>query len=412
MKTTFKFRQQFYISLICLLIMTAVDGQAEMITVEEFFQTAMPSKTVIKTFSHSLRDDFYSSVYSSKYLAVVNSHKRIVEKSTGPMEINSPAEIDIFSAQGRILTLSREERKARISGFIIGSTDYFVFERPLEDRREVVIYEMDGKLVKLLTGFKFVSVSPGGKYLYRSGPDEQIGIFYTDGQERFRITSKGSMYAKAASDSTLLVLDYKSLSLWNIDSRQKLWESDIPDERFSVEGSSSISYSSSADIIVASHLLGCYCFDFQGNFLWSEEDFNYADRNKKFVTLIMAGVSKENGTVAIVSFERPGNSLVVNLFNREGGLLERFEINLSPDLSFTGNWGRIAYVFDEYVLLHFMAGIKQDRKHVTGILYYDGQHWTSAVIDGFWYLLDPEKEIKTLIGFDSKSKAVSAFSIK
>jgi hypothetical protein len=407
MRPIYKNLQQFRLLVVFLVISTPVVIQAEMITIEEFFQTAMPSKTVIKTFSHSLRDGFYSSVYSSKYLAVVNSHERIVDKSTGPMEIGSPAEIDIFSAQGRILTLTREEKKARISGFIIDSTDYFVFERPLEDRREVGIYEMDGKLVKLLTGFKFVSVSPGGKYFYHSGPDEQIGIFCTDREERFQITSKGSVYAKAASDSTLLVLDYRSLSLWDIDSQQKLWESDIPSLRFSVEGSSSISYSSSADIIVASHLLGCYCFDFQGNFFWSEENFNYADMSKEFVTLIMAGVSKENGTVAIVSFERESDALLVRLFNREGELQERFEINLSPDLSFTGNWGRIAYVFEEYVLFHFMAG-----GHVTGILYYNGQNWTSAVIDGFWYLLDPEKEIKTLIGFDSKSNAISAFSIK
>jgi hypothetical protein len=191
--------------------------------------------------------------------------------------------------------------------------------------------------------------------------------------------------------------------LWNVNTGQKIWESDIPEEDYFTDSAFKITYSVKANIIVVRNMIGCHCYDFQGNFLWAQE----SPGNNRHINMV--GVSEENGNVVITANE---GLIKINIFGRDGDLLSEPEIPLGPDCRFSANVTHgTAEVFPNFILVPFMASTVDDRKRVTGILYYDDSEWIAGVIEGSWYLLRSSNDECTLIGLNKETRKLSAFSI-
>jgi len=380
---------------------------SQVITIEEFFQTTMPSKTVIKTFSHGLKDAFYSSQHSRKILSVTNGRIKTFDTPTGIFEDEQPADIDLYDSKGKILTIPVEAQIRGIESFLTNNNRFAAYKQSEDNEFIYGIFEIDGSLVKSVKNIE-VRASPGGEFYYTlatgDGSPGHIAIYDDSGNIKFRIPEVSEFQTEAPSDSQLIVQDHKFLSLWDINAMRKVWESNILREDYYTDTAFKISYSVKANIIVVRDMFGCHCFDFQGNFLWAQEGLG---SNKR---INMVGVSDEDGKLVVTALE--SNSIRVNIFSRIGILLKEIWIDIGNNCRYSGRWNSIADVFPEYILLRFMARVGEKKVHVTGILYYNDYDWIPLFVQGFWYLLEDEDESYTLIGFEQEDKEIIAFSIK
>jgi len=396
------------LSITAIIILLTPSMYSQVISIDEFLQTMTTSKEVTETFSYDCPDNFYSFTYSDKYLSITLSQNYTEGVSK---DIYDRRRIEIFNSQDMLINILAQGEQPRVAGFIESETDYYVFEQRVGGKYETGIYDMEGNFVKQLNCRNYIYCSPSGKFYYHSGSEGSLAIYDENGDYLFSIPNGGCEYkANAPSDSTLLVINRDTLSYWNINTRETIWEEHIPGRlKGVIDGSSHIQFSIPCNIIALHSSLGCYCFNFQGDFLWADEDYGVRDKYLHYT-----GVSKSSGNVVIVYGQRGmPHSLFAKIFNREGILLEEHEIQLGENVSYAGNTDFTAMVFNDYVLISIASRTAgKGNEFATCILYKEDQSWSSAVVGGFWYFLDAGSQTERLIGYDSISQQVKGYQIK
>lgn len=397
-----------HVQRLSILLLLVNPVKAELISIDNFLQTYMQIKSVNKLFTSELKDGFYSTTYSKRYLAITNFISKTVKTTDGTRDIKEPSKIDIFNSQRFLFTIPNDSKAHGLKWLLDDVNKFLAFYKKDDGRSGLGLYGMDGQLGKKLPVSFMVCASQTGKFYCGSTSNHLNGpvhVYDENGNYYFKISTKRDYQIEAATDSTLIVLHYKSVALWDVKNKKMLWEKNIPRDDFITDMSGfKIMYSILADIIVVRDLIGLYCFDFQGNFQWSQEGF------RGFKDINMLGVSEKDGMVAV------SNTIDVNLYDRDGNLLVELDGDFSQDISMAGNWGHVMDVFPDYMLIRYLArtieGDKLGKMHVTRIYYYNGNKWITGVVDGFWYLLDSDIPEKTLIGFDSVTNFISAYSVK
>ncbi len=299
------------LSILVLLLVNPV--KAELISIDDFLQTHMQSKSVNKLFSSELKDGFYSTTYSKRYLAITNFISKTVKTPDGTRDIKEPSKIDIFNSQRFLFTIPNDSKAHGLKWILDDVNAFLAFYKKDDGHSGLGLYETDGQLVKKLPVSYIVCASPTGKFFFRSISNHLNGlvrVYDENGKYYFKIPTIHDYQIEPATDSTLIVLHYKSVALWDVKNKKMLWENNIPRDDFITDMSGfKILYSVPADIIVVRDLIRLYCFDFQGNFLWSQEGF------RGFRDINMLGVSEKDGMVAV------SNTIDVNLYDRDGNLL-------------------------------------------------------------------------------------------
>ncbi len=409
MKTIFGTWTHFYWFLLLLILPSNSDGQV--ISVDEFLQTKLVSRDATETFSYDCPGKFYSSVYSDKHLSITYSQPRTINTEEGSKDIYDPRRVEIFNSQGKLLNILAEGEKPRVAGFIEGETDYYVFVQRVGGNHEIGIYDMEGNIVKSLNRGFYSYSSPQGKFYYNQGGESGLTIYNENGDKLFGIPIKGDRFtANAASDSTLLVVGRTTLAFWNINTQEIIWERNIPTKRNNiVDESSHIQFSMPGNIIALHSSKGYYCFNFQGDFLWADEDYGFGAKSLKHT-----GVSKSNGDVVVIySKFNNQHSRFVKVFNNKGISLGEHEIQLGENVKFASTYSFTAVVYNDHVLIRIgTSTADQGIGFATCILYKENQSWSSAVVGGFWYFLNKDSQMERLIGYDSISRQVRGFQIK
>ena len=411
MKTNSRFWVHLYWLLLSLLLLFPSNSFGQVISIDEFLQTNLASREITETFSYDCPDKYYSSTHSDKYLSMTLSRPRTTNTKEGSKAIYDPYRLVIFNSQGELLNMQPKYEQFRVAGFLEGDTDYYVFGQGFGDNSETGIYDMDGNLVKPLSCNGYCS--PTGKFYYHQGAADggrPLTIYDENGDRSFTIPTVGSVYkAAAASDSTLLLCK-GTLALWNINTQAIIWEREFPGEgRYILDETTQIQFSIPGNIIALHGIYGYYCFNFQGDFLWADED--YSIHNNR---LECTGVSKSSGDVVVIyTKQRRSHSVFAKIFNHEGILLEEHEIELGENVEYAGNSGLAAMVFSDYILIRISARTAdQASEFATCILYKENQSWSSAVVSGFWFFLNKGSEAESLIGYDPRSQQIRGFQLK
>jgi len=298
-----------------------------------------------------------------------------------------------------------------VAGFLEGETDYYVFSQGAPGIHELGIYDLESNLVKPLHCRDYIYCSPQGKFYYHQAEEGALTIYDENGDRLLTMTDAVHGYrANAASDSTLLVAYRDTLSFWNIITQETIWKSEIPPgQELTFDGSSGIQYSISGNLIVLYSGSGCYCFNFQGDFLWADKDYGFHVKQVEYT-----GVSKSSGDVAIVYFKYgTQHSLFAKIFDRQGIFLGENEIQLGENVKYAGNTNFTAMVFNDYVLIRIFSNTADHGlEFATCILYKENQSWSSAVVSGFWFFLNKGSQTERLIGYDPRSQRIRGYQIK
>ena len=349
--------------------------------------------------------------YSEKYLSITYSQQKAIKTEEGVVDIPIPNRVEIFNSQGKLLNIEAEYEKFHVTGFIEGDKDHYIFSQGIGESHEIGIYDMEGNFIKSLNSGYYSYSSPQGKFYYNQGGEYPLSIYDENGDWQFTIPTGGHLSrANAVSDSTLLVFNRGTLALWNIKTQEKIWESDIPSGlKGYVDRSSHIQFSIPGNIIALHSLEGYYCFNIQGDFLWADDDYDFHEK-----ILDYTGVSKSSGDVIIV-YSKIGtsHSLFAKIFNHEGILLEEHEIKLGENVKYARNTDFTAMVYNDYAFIRIFTGtVDQGIGLATCILYKENQSWSSAVVSGFWFLLNEGSQIERLIGYDPISKQIKGYQIR
>lgn len=388
MRALFVYRRHAILLLSCFFVLMASVGRSEVISIEEFLRVSMASKSVTQVYSYDFAED-------------IKGYK----SGNGLFAVRTSSSIKIFNSEGEIQTFTPTSRMV-IMEFLENKNMFFASTQNESGDYVRGLFKLDGSPIKFYSN-PYVLPSPGGEYFYTgcsmlsSGP---IYVYDKEDNFNFQIPIRFECQVSAPSDSQLLVLHHKSLSLWDVNTGQEIWQSNIPREDYFTDSAFDMAFSVKNDIIAVRDAISCHCFDFQGNYLWGQDPVE----NNNLVNMI--GVSKDDGKVLITT--NAGEAINVYLFNRDGSLLLKTEINLGPGCYFSANVTWIAEVFDKFVLIRFKAMVNNENKQVTGILFYNGSDWISAVLDGRWDLHKSAQGEYTLVGLKRETNELMAYSIK
>lgn len=409
MKITSDTRNHFCGLLLLLLLPSSSNSQV--IPIEEFVQRNLASREITETFSYDCPDKFYNSTYSDKYLAVTLSRPKNIISDEGPKTIFAPYSIEIFNSQGELSNIKAKYEHIRVAGFLKNHEDSFVLEQWDKDNHDAEIFDLTGNPIKQLNCGNYFYCSPTGAFYYNSGLESASVIYDKNGHLLFQVPHKSDKFVTTAvSDSTLLLANGITLSYWNVNTQEAIWETTIPTKRKGIPDlSSHIQYSMPGNIIVLNSFYGYYCFDFQAAFLWADEDYGFMKNEVRYT-----GVSKSNGDVVIIYTKfNNQHSLFARIFDHEGVSLGEHAIELGDDVIFAANYGSTAMAFNDYILIRIsVINADQSREYATCILYKENRSWDSAVVSGFWHLLKNDEQAKSLVGYDSNSKQIRGFQIK
>ncbi len=389
MRALFVYRRHAIWLLSCFFVLMASVGRSEVISIEEFLRTVMASKTATQIYSHNFEE-------------VIKGYKR----GNDFFAVQTSSRIHIFNSEGELQNTITPKSRMVVREILENKSMLFASTQNESGEHVRGLFKLDGTPVRMYSN-RNIFPSPGGEYSYTRCSMESSGPIYVYDKEEnlnFKIPLRFECQVSAPSDSQLIVLHDKSLSLWDVNTRQEIWHSNIPNEDYYTDSAFDMAFSVKNDIIVLRNMHNCYCYDFQGNYLWGQD--GPGDNNR----INMIGVSKDDGKVLITT-NAPG-VINVDLFNRDGSLFLETEINLGPDCIFAANVTWVADVFDNFVLIGFKAKVGHERKRVTGILYYNGSNWISAIIDGRWDLHKSAQGKYTLVGLMRETNELMAYSIK
>ena len=374
---------------ICLIFCISGNGYCEVISIEEFLRVNMASKTITQVYYHKFTEDIKGYKRGNDFFAIQTS-----------------SSIKIFNSEGELQNTITPKSPMVVREFLENKNMFFASTQNESGEHVRGLFKLDGSPVRMYSN-RNIFPSPGGEYSYTRCSMVSSGPIYVYDKEEnlnFKIPIRFECQVSAPSDSQLIVLHDKSLSLWDVNTGQEIWQSNIPNEDYYTDSAFDMAFSVKNDIIVLRNMHNCYCYDFQGNYLWGQVDPSYNTR------INMIGVSKDDGKVLITIND--GGAINVYLFNRDGSLFLETEINLGPDCIFAANVTWVADVFDNFVLIGFKALVDHERKRVTGILYFNGSEWISAVIDGRWDLHKSAQGEYTLVGLKRETNKLIAYSIK
>ena len=379
--------------LFAVMLFIIPNSYAQVISIEEFLRLNVKSGDLAKSTELNL---------DSEIVGWSNEGPQKDEIAT----FRNANTVDIFSANKLVSSLSTVDFPIGIKGFVaIDSTyKFYAYKQSGNENYEFGLFNLDGTLFKSISeaGLKF---SPHAKFLYKPCSMENlspISVFNLDGDEVFTISPESECQVVAPTDSQLIVSQKKLLSMWSIDSKEMIWETEIPRSNYYTDAAFEILYSVKNNIIVARDSFGCYCFDFNGSFLWSQEGIN---ENRE---INMVGISKDEGNILIAA--QSSNSIEAILFDQNGTNLKEFEIPIHITAYLTFN----ADVYKDLFLLRFWGkgDSIQKRKLVTIIAININNEWICMPVKGAWYLLTsviPPKRV--LIGFGDNKKQISTYEL-
>ncbi len=406
MSVEFPWRKHTFWPLICLFTLAVTDiASSEVVSIDEFLSTAMPNKTVSEVFSCDLPGGFYAASYCPKYVSFTNARREIIDTPLGPKEANRPSEIYIFDANGRTAVMQNEAGNPGVR--FLPEKGWFYLSG---DARTLDIYDIGGRLIKSLDDRMF-KLSPGAAFLYRKmnpGRITPLKLYDSDGDFLFEMPMTYSYQVRASSDDNIIVLEDLKLSYWEVSGERKLWETEIPREYLVGAEFYKILYSNENDIISVRDQNGCYCYDFNGNLLWSQRGLEGRD------FLGTVGLSPDNGRVLISSVPEGNEYINVSVFSRQGQVLMETRIQVGSGEIFAGDWDHVADVYPEIMLLRFetvSARNHKDRMPATGIIFNDSGSWVTMAVEGFWYFLPAEGNTGKLIGIGRDKSRILSFPL-
>lgn len=382
-------RLLFATIILSLYFLLAADfGQSQVISMEEFLRENLASKEVTRVYHHEFTEDIKRYKGGDDFFAV-----------------QTESDIKIFNSEGELQSAFTPKSRMMVMDFLENKNMFFARTQNEAGKNVSGIFELDGSPVKIYSSNRILP-SPGGKFFYDecsmvgTGP---TGVFETHGGMSFVIPTWFECQASAPSDSQFLLLHHKSLSLWDVTTGQELWNSTIPDEKYNTSSAYDMAYSEKNNIIAFHNGKGCYCFDFQGNYLW---DLNYYGSR----TLIhKIGVSKDDGKVLIYSSGEESNH--ITLCNRDGSMFLDTTLKPGPGVRFMGGFSTLADVFDDFIVLKYTARFDDKKTGVTAILYPNGDDWASALVDGLWDFYKSTNGEYTISGYTEDTDEVMAYSI-
>ncbi len=395
--------------LICFTLILLVPAcYAQVISIEEFIQSAMADKQLELNYAINTEGVFYAAISTDNY--IIFEEAKLYSRTSqahGDVRISKPHKIHILSTENSMTEFNLNGENYIVQGlFTADDEDYFIYSAKMNDNFGAQLYSIDGIFIRTLNCPANVKCSPGGKYYYEERGQMGFGIYDELGNFKFNINCLGEFFSKAVSDSYLLVLDAKSLALWDINSKRIVWKSDIPNTSYKISGLSIISFSEQHDLILFNAYDGCYCFNFHGDFLW----FKDIDRNySRFQTF---GISESNGEIMVLIANSAIMDLELNIFDKNGNLNKQIPLQVQNSQELLGAWDSELMVYDDYIVIPYITGHQNDRKCYSSILALSDNQLSIYNIYGFWYLLKINQNQLCFIGYESNQESIKSYGIR
>lgn len=366
---------------------------AQVISVEEFVQ----NPALVDKFD-LLRIDTTTS--NLKYLSVYNGFAKATDERY----------INIYKADKKIAMLPSKDYPVGIKAIreIKSQILYFACKRNENQPSTFGGFALDGTLVKNIGNCSF-DFSPGFAYFYypcSMDMDDQVKVFdFNTGEEILAPFFASDCQSAAVSDSLLVIAGGDVLTLWNIVSKSKVWETKIPGKPYYTDSAFRPSFSEKANIIMIRDMHVCNCFDYQGNWLWSQK----APGVNRFLDI--TDLSKDNGSllIAVPEYE----VMQAWLYSRNGELLQAITYKFGRGNGFGGDQTSEAEIYDDIILFKIWTHLNDKKMTVTCMSFRDGNEWYSAIVYGWWHIMSDEAANKKyLIGFGPDLNRVFIFVIR
>jgi hypothetical protein len=335
------------------------------------------------------------------YIAVAGSENITTESGETVM---APGEIYLIGREGLINKFGNELR-TNIFRILPRKQWFYMNETTSSGSIRLTVQDFNGSIVGVIENKGLLELSPGGKFAYPMVSMEStrpLKILDFEGSLIFRIPHRFEYQVQAVSDSEVLVLEEKTLSMWDVVQGKKLWDRQIPRDNFFTDTAFRILYSDESGIIVARDMYGCYCFDISGSLLWYRDGLN----GQRMINAV--GLS-DDGTTAIGVILPDG--IQMKTLDKSGNERETLIFSFGPEVSFKGNWGFEIDVFSEVRLQRFLSREGSNSVHVTAIAIKENKQWITGVVEGLWFYL-PASENAVLVGIRNQMTAIEGLSLE
>ncbi len=399
-----KFNRLLISIIVILLVPTCY---AQVISIEEYLNSAMADKQSGLKYSKDFDGNYYSTFVTREYVAIREQSLYPKNVDKGQMEnIYKPHKISFLSGENKLAELDLNGENYMVKGVIKSEDeDLFIYTSRVDGKYCSSIRKLDGSLISILNCPPFVTCSPGGVYYYNSRANDGLSIYDEYGNFIFAIPCIGSYSAKAVSDSLILVLDANSLSMWDISYKSVIWKTEIPSPSFKLSGNSIIKFSLLHNIIAVNGLYGCYCFDFNGNFLWQKEYDSNQER------LQMLGISSFSGELVTIRQDYNLKNSIIEFFTVDGKLRTNKKMNWINSQNAFREWDKDLLIFEDIIMVPCISGNYNTRDYYTSIITFENDEPQITNIAGFWYFLESKTGETHIVGFSPDDNKIKSFKI-
>jgi hypothetical protein len=377
---------------------------AEVVDLEQYFAQLHGFGSIELKYSYNLPEPLYTVSYSPEYLAVIIREELLGAQTYNNVKAYQPSEIYMFDSTGLVSVLPNEGHSNSIC-FIPDTRQVYINSYATDGKNQLEILDIWGKQMQIFWGRR-VDMSPAGRFSYTRVSMESLRpLLIVDGDgNSFKIPTQGDYLARANSDSSIIVANNNTVSLWDINKKFRIWTSYMPDEKYYVDDAFNIQYSNKNDIFLIRDMSGIYCFDFNGNLIWSKA------KHDKAMFINSVGLSEQNGNIVVTAITN--DKILLDLYMRDGQLLNEIEIPFGASERFAANWGFIVDYSDRIFFFRFIINSSNIKASATAIAILYDDKWHPAIIDGLWYYLPQGEKAGTIIGCRSADNIVRAFRYK
>ncbi len=381
---------------------------AQLISIDEYLNSAMADKQIELTYSENIEGVYYSTVLSDKYIAITEAS--LLAKTFEKYETHSfqiPEDIHILSSSNKQLNLKIDSSNFKVTGFFTSDgEDYFIHSKLFNNKHRANICNMRGEHIRALNCPPEVRCSPSGKYFYLKRETSALPVYDEIGNKKFYIECLGDYVAEPVNDSMLLVLDAKYLSLWNINTEQEIWKIEVPFSTFKVIGRSVIKHSVKNNLIVFNDWDECFAFDFLGKFLWRLE-FD----DKKDAMLLMIGINENSKELVTIKRDYNVRNLVASFFDCNGSLKNELNLQVNSSEGSYIAWNTNLLVYDNYLIAPLLSTDWSNPEYVTSIISLTKQDPEVFNVEGFWYPLTDNNDNMAFVGVTSVGNSIRVYRV-
>jgi hypothetical protein len=373
---------------------------AQLVQIEDFINQNLSTKKMTSVFKQDMSGPLYTASHTGEYVAVAATQE--ITTDTG-QPARRPAEIYLVGPDGLVGEFQNEQ-KTNIFRILPERQWLYLNEIAPSGLSRLTIWDFDGDNLGVIDGKGLLDLSPGGVFAYTMVSMESerpLHILDLEGNLIFKVPRRYEYQVQAVSDSEVVVLEEKTLSLWNISQGEKSWSVDVPREKFYVDTAFKIMYSIESHIIAVRDMYGCYCFDFSGSLLW------YREIPTRLQQMVGMGLAQD-GVVAFSTVSSSG--LEVKTVDKGGTTLQETNCLFGPGIGFSGCWGSEIDVLDGVVLERFVVREGSNRRHATAVAVEYSGHWSTTLLEGLWFALPSDDDV-VLVGVRNKMNRIQGFRI-